>query len=65
MTIDEDGMLWIAIYNGWKASLVVNIHLSSFLTYCSLSCADPFLIPGGDSHIKVTGVIVDNFKKNP
>lgn len=21
MTIDEDGMLWVAMYNGWKASI--------------------------------------------
>ena len=25
MTIDEDGMLWVAMYNGWKASIHMKI----------------------------------------
>ena len=27
MTIDVDGMLWVAMYNGWKVSLVCRHNL--------------------------------------
>jgi len=31
MTIDVDGKLWVAIYNGWKVILFITYNLNDFL----------------------------------